>query len=108
MALIPEAVGAPTGTVVSPRLPANGDTVTPGDDVQMVFNNTSGSPITVTITAVKPCNQGSLHDSVTVVAAGTIRTIGPVDRRYASNSTGLATVNYTGVLTGTTVYATRV
>ena len=108
MALIPEAVGSPTGTVTAPRLPVSGDTIAPGDDVQLVFQNGSGAPITVTVVAVRPCSQGSLHDSVSVVAAGTTRMIGPIDRRYASNSTGLATVNYTGTLTSTTVYTTRV
>lgn len=108
MALIPEAVGTPSGTVTAARLPVNGDTINPGDDVQLVFINGSAGSVTVTITAVKPCNQGSLHDSVSVVAAGATKMIGPVDRRYASNSNGLATVNYTGTLTSTTVYATRV
>ena len=109
MALIPEAVATPTGTATAGRLPVNGDTIANlSDRTMLVFNNPSGGSITVTIVAVKTCNQGSLHDSVTTVAAGTQRVIGPVDGRYASLTTGLATVNYTGTLTGTTVFTTRV
>lgn len=108
MALLPAAVGTPTGAVVTPRLPVNGDTIVPGDDVQMAFVNGSGGSVTVTITAVQPCSQGSLHNSVTVVAAGTTSVIGPVDKRYAATVGGLATVNYTGILTSTTAYTTRV
>jgi hypothetical protein len=108
MALLPAAVGSPTGSAVVPRLPVNGDTITPGDDVQMVFFNGSGSPITVTVTAVQVCSQGALHNLVAVVAAGATSVLGPIDRRYANASTGLAVVNYTGTLTGTTAYTTRV
>lgn len=108
MALIPEALAAPAGTAVIPRLPVNGDTIAnPSDKTNLIFNNPSGGSITVTVTAVKACNKGVLHDLVSVVAAGTQKVIGPIDSTYASNSTGLATVNYTGTLTGTTVYTTR-
>lgn len=109
MALIPEALASPAGTATAGRLPVNGDTIANcSDRTNLVFNNTTGSSITVTVTAVKTCNQGSLHNLVAVVPATTQAVIGPIDSRYASNSTGLATVNYTGTLTGTTVYTTRV
>lgn len=107
MALLPAAIGSPTGTAVVPRLPVNGDTIVPGDDVQLVYFNGSGASQTVTVTAVLPCNQGSLHNLVAVVAAGATAVLGPIDRRYASNSTGLATVNYSAT-TSATAYTTRV
>lgn len=107
MALLPEAVGSPTGTATAPRTPVSGDTIVPGDDVQLVVFNGSGAPITVTVVATKACNQGSLHDSVSSVAAGATKMIGPIDRRYASNSTGLATVNYSATAS-VTAYTTRV
>ena len=109
MALIPEALASPAGTVTAGRLPVTGDTIANcSEKTNLVFNNPSGGSITVTIPAVKTCNQGGLHDLVATVAAGTQKVIGPITDRYASNSTGLATVNYTGTLTGTTVYTTRV
>jgi hypothetical protein len=109
MALIPEAVATPAGTATAARLPVNGDTIANlSDRTNLVFNNTSGGSITVTVVGVRPCSQGVAHDLVAVVAAGTQKVIGPIDSRYANAVSGLATVNYTGTLTGTTVYATRV
>lgn len=109
MALIPEGLASTAGTGVTPRLPANGDTIQNcSEKTNLVFNNITGSPITVTVTGVKPCSQGVAHDLVASVAAGAIEIIGPIDSRYANNTTSLATVNYTGTLTGCTVYTTRV
>lgn len=109
MALIPEAVASPAGTATAARLPANGDTIANlSDKTNLVLNNASGTTIQVTVTAVKTCNQGGLHNLVASVPTGTQAVIGPIDSRYASNSTGLATVNYTGTLAGSTVYTTRV
>lgn len=109
MALIPEALASAGGTGNAPRLPVNGDTIANcSSTTNLVFKNTTGSPITVTITGVKLCSQGFTHDMVASVAAGAEEIIGPVDSRYASVTTGLATVNYTGTLTGCTVYTTRV
>lgn len=109
MALIPEGLASTAGNGVVPRLPANGDTIANcSPTTNMVFNNTTGSPITVTVTGVRQCSQGVAHDLVASVAAGAIEIIGPIDSRYASSTTALATVNYTGTLTGCTVYTTRV
>lgn len=109
MALIPEAVASPTGAATAARLPANGDTVANlSGQLMLVLNNASGTTITATVTAVKTCNQGGLHNLVAAVPTGTQAVIGPIDSRYASASNGLATVNYTGTLAGSTIYATRV
>jgi hypothetical protein len=107
MALLPAAVGSPTGAVVVPRLPVNGDTIQPGDDVQLVYFNGSGASQTVTVTAVQPCSQGSLHNLTAPVAAGAIAVIGPINSRYANASTGLAVVTYSAT-TSATAYTTRV
>lgn len=108
MALIPEAIAAPTGTATAGRTAVNGDTIgNLSDKTQLVVQNASGGSVTVTITAVKPCSQGVLHDSVSVVAAGTTKVIGPIDSRYANSVSGLAVVNYSATAS-VTVYTTRV
>lgn len=109
MALIPEAVATPAGTVTAGRTPVNGDTIANlSDRTMLVVINANASPTVVTITAVKPCNQGVLHDLQATVAAGTTKIIGPIDSRYANAASGLAVVaNYT-VTASVTVYTTRV
>lgn len=108
MALIPEAVAAPTGTATAGRTAANGDTIANlSERTNLVVQNANGSSVTVTITAVKPCSQGSLHNSVSAVANGATAVIGPIDSRYANAVSGLAVVNYSAT-TGVTVYTTRV
>ena len=109
MALIPEAVATPAGTATAGRTPVNGDTIANlSDRTMLVVVNANASQTQVTITAVRPCSQGSLHDLVSTVAAGTTKVIGPIDSRYANAVTGLATVaNYT-VTASVTVYTTRV
>lgn len=109
MALIPEAVATPAGTATAGRVPVNGDTIANlSDRTMLVLNNASGTTIQVTVTAVRPCSQGSLHNLVASVPTGSQAVIGPIDSRYANAVSGLATVNYTGTLAGSTVYTTRV
>lgn len=109
MALIPEALAAPTGTATAARAPVNGDTIANlSDKTMLVVINANASATVVTITATRPCSQGSLHDLVATVAPGTTKVIGPIDSRYANAVSGLAVVaNYT-VTASVTVYTTRV
>lgn len=110
MALIPEAVGSLAGTLTGARAAAAGDTMNTGDDVQLVVQNGSGASITVTIVCKQMCNMGAsspTHDSVTTVAAGATRTIGPVNNRFKDPVSGVATVNYSATAS-VNVYATRV
>lgn len=110
MALIPEALASPTGTATAGRTPVNGDTIANlSDKTMLVLTAPSSGTLTATVTAVKPCSQGALHNLVAAINSGSPPVVvGPIDSRYASNSTGLATVNYTGTLTASTVYTTRV
>lgn len=109
MALIPEAVATPGGTVTAGRTPVNGDTIAnPSDRLMLVVVNANASPTVVTITATKTCSQGGLHDLVSTVANGTTKVIGPIDSRYANGTSGLATVASYTVTASVTVYTTRV
>jgi hypothetical protein len=86
---------------------AGGDKVVPGDTTWLNVRNASGVSVTVTVTAVGLCSQGSTHNSVVVVPAGGDRTIGPITgSRFAAVSDGLAAVTYTAV-TSVTVAACR-
>lgn len=52
---------------------AGGDTVAFGaatNAPRILVRNSSGSSITVTLTAVNPCNQGSLHNQVVTCPVG--------------------------------------
>jgi hypothetical protein len=110
MALIPEAVASLTGTATAGRLPVNGDTIANlSDRTQLVLTAPSSGTLTATVTAVKPCSQGSLHNLVASINAGSPPVVvGPIDSRYANAVSGLAVVNYSGTLTASTVYTTRV
>jgi hypothetical protein len=109
MALIPEAVASPTGTPTAARLPVNGDTIANcSERTFLTLINPSGGAIGYTVVGKRTCSQGGLHDATGSVAAGSTEVIGPIDSRFADPLTGLATVNYTGTLTGSTVYVTRV
>jgi hypothetical protein len=85
---------------------AGGDKVTPGDRTFLHVKNGGGAPITVTITAVRLCSDGGLHNSVVSVTNGEDRVIGPVDSRFAAVADGLAAVTYSAV-TSVTVAALR-
>jgi hypothetical protein len=74
-----------------------GDKMPVGPTHWLVVNNGGGAPITVTITGVRPCDQGVTHNAVVSVANGTVREIGPIDGRYASNVDGMANIGYSGV-----------
>ena len=87
-----------------------GDTVRPGDDVFLHVKNGGGAPITVTIVQAVSCSFGGAtptHDRVVSVPASGERMIptGPA-ARYASQSTGLASITYSAV-TSVTVAAVQ-
>lgn len=75
---------------------APGDTFTNTGKTLLRVKNGSGAPITVTVQAAVPCNHGTEHDSVSIVAAAGDVTIGP----FPVGQFGLnPTVNYSGVTT---------
>lgn len=77
---------------------AGGGDVFPNDGAtQLHVKNGSGSPITVTVTAVKACNQGTLHDSVTIITAGDEAFIGVFEKKRFNNTSGQGAITYSGV-----------
>ena len=108
MATLTTAAITPAGT--DPAFVAAtgaGDKVVPGDTTYLHVKNASGVSVTVTITAVGLCSQGSTHSSVVAVPAGADRVIGPITgSRFAAVSDGLAAVTYSAV-TSVTVAACR-
>jgi hypothetical protein len=84
-----------------------GDTFDNDGKTVLHVKNGGGSPVTVTVAAVLACNRGTLHDSVTSVAAGAEAMIGPFDKQFFTASTGKASVAYSGV-TSVTVAAIKV
>ena len=107
MATLTTAAITPAGT--DPAFVAAtgaGDKVVPGDTTYLHVKNASGVSVTVTITAVGLCSQGSPHNSVVVVPTVSDRIIGPITSRFAAVSDGLAAVTYSAV-TSVTVAACR-
>jgi hypothetical protein len=108
MALLTTQTVVPGGTTPAyVAANAGGDTVTPGNDTFLHAKNASGGSLTVTVDSVTPCNYGSDHDLVVAIPAGSERMIGPLPAsRFASPTTGLVSVTYSGV-TSLTVAAIR-
>src|SRR6266511_4228911 len=93
MATLTTAAITPAGT--DPAFVAAtgaGDKVVPGDTTYLHVKNASGVSVTVTVTAVGLCSQGSTHNSVVVVPTVSDRIIGPISSRFAAASDGLAEI----------------
>lgn len=78
-----------------------GDTFLPSKDTILHVKNGSGGDITVTIVTPRTDGVGNaVADNAIVVTAGEERFIGPFPAEiYASPSTGLASIAYSGVTT---------
>lgn len=102
MALIATQQVTSAGLAPTFAAAASGDTVIPDDRTVLRVNNGSGSPITVTLTAVTACSQGSLHNRAVTVAAGAIEDIptGPA-AQFADQTTGVAAITYSATATVT-------
>jgi len=87
---------------------AGGDAFLVGAKTFLHVKNGSGGDITVTVNSQKNCDQGSDHDSVTVVTAGEERFIGPFEDvdRWGDPTTKLAAITYSGV-TSLTIAAVK-
>lgn len=95
-------------TGVTPTLVAanaGGDKIVNDGDTILHVKNGGGAPITVTVAAVTKCSHGSLHDSVSTVAAGATTQIGPFPQARFNGIDGKASVAYSAV-TSVTVAAT--
>jgi len=99
MALLPVQPVLATG--LAPVLSAatgGGDTLNCGDHTFLRVN-AGATPVTVTVASPVPCNQGSLHPLVVVVAASTEADIGPLIVGRYGNVNGVASVTYNQVAT---------
>lgn len=84
MAVIP-VQKASDATAITMAAAAAGDTFPHSRRRALRVNNGSGAPITVTIVAQKPCDQGVLHDRVVTVAAGAEKLIPAGLERFADD-----------------------
>ena len=89
------------GTITLTAAAALGDVVpnTNGKTILRV-TNASAAPITVTATAVVPCDQGDLHNLSVIVSAGATDDI-VLDKRLNSQTTGSVSISYSDVTTVT-------
>jgi hypothetical protein len=88
-----------TGLIVT-LTPASvgGDSFPIDSKTFLQVDNGGVGTVTLTIPAVKKCDHGFMHDLVTTVAAGANALIGPFATDwFVDKTTGLATVNYSGV-----------
>jgi len=101
MALLTPQTPGPTG--LEPAFvpaAATGDEFPPGNGhIILIVNNTGGAPCEVSLKAVRPCDQGFLHDKVTIVDAGDriyINSLNPVV--YRDPGTNVYRVEYDQVV----------
>jgi len=85
---------------------AGGDTFANDSYTELLAFNGGASAITITVTGVRACDQGFLHDSVQTLAAGELGRFGPFVASRFSDAARMATVTYSDV-TGVTVAAQR-
>lgn len=98
MALLTVTTISPSGTVAPTPVAAagGGDTFPNNGKVQLDITNGGGGSITVTVVAVLPCDQQSLHNITNAIAAGATERMGPFDRHYIDSS-GITSLTYSGV-----------
>lgn len=85
---------------------AGGDTInTTNKPTRLHIINGSASPITVTLTGVIPCSQGSTHNAVNTIAASTTEEL-QIPAHCIDPVTGHVAVGYSSVTT-VTVAATQ-
>ena len=75
---------------------AGGDTFPIGANTFLHIKNGSGAPMTVTVDSKVNCDQGSDHDSVTVITNGEDRFIGPFSNvdRWGNPTTKKGDITY--------------
>ena len=108
MATLASQVIAQTGLGVAyAAAAAGGDRIPTGDSLFLHVKNAGAAAITVTLDAVRKCDQGVEHDLVVVVPIGGDRMVGPLpSARFASELDGLVAVAYSAVA-AVTVAAVR-
>lgn len=110
MATITPVTAATAGAVLTfAAASGGGDSLVMGTHaghVALIVTNGGGSPITVTLTGVTVCSQGSAHNQVATVGAGVTRavlvqpnTVDPVTGNVAVGYSGVTTVTVAALLT---------
>lgn len=97
MALLTVQALSPAGIVPTYAAVSASDTFVPNKGRFLAVVNGNAASTTVTFDSVTPSNYGTDSDTVVTVAAGTTRWIYLGDeqaQRYASPSTGVATVTF--------------
>lgn len=100
--LTPVTSSTAGATVTYAAASGGGDVIatTGFSNVKLLVKNASVSSITVTLTGVRTCSQGSLHDSVYTVAAGVEKAIS-LPTPCINATTGHVAVAYSAVTTVT-------
>lgn len=94
MAAIAVQKGTLVGTVVARQAAVGGGDTLPNDGhTYLEVENPTENPISVTISRVKPCNQGTTHNVTVAVPASEVKSIGPFPREEFGSE---AAVTYTG------------
>jgi hypothetical protein len=89
--------------------PASGDTFANDGRTILHVKNANAGTCTVTVNSIKPCDQGTDHDVVVVVAATTgDEMIGPFDPGRFNDSSGNVTVTTYSVTASVSVAAIRI
>lgn len=88
----PRSIGVAGSAPVEYAATAGGDTITNNKvgKLMLTVRNGSGAPVNVTVSAVKACNHGTLHNLVVAVPAGASRQIGPLDSKRFGSAVGVA------------------
>lgn len=98
--IVPTTPGS-TGAVLATQAPTSTasqvDKYRNGGKEVLVVNNGGGSPITITRTAKKACEQGVLHDNIITVAAGAVKYLPPVSTTYFNDDDGWVYVTTSAV-----------
>lgn len=93
-------------TVTYATAGASGDTFSNDGDTTLRVKNGGASSMTVTVSSLKPCDQGFTHDIQDTVPAGGELEIGPFSPVRFNDKTGNVSVSYSAVTT-VTVAAVR-
>src|SRR5436189_260575 len=79
---------------------AGGDQFSNDGKTYLKITNGGGAPITVTVVAQRPCDQGTIHSIANSVTNATTEVMGPFSDRY-NDALGFVQVTYSGVTTVT-------
>lgn len=97
---------APSSALSFVACNVGGDQVVADANTFIYVKNGSGGALTVTVDSPTLCSQGSTHDIVVNVPAGSERMIGPLKPERFADANGYAQITYSGI-TSLTIAAVR-